>query len=444
MSLVPVRGVHLDLKGLPPTPQRLLQLLNLFTASRFNCVLAEWEDAFPWDCDPRFRSDAAYTVDDVDAFHRRARELDLRVIPLVQSLGHMEMPLRISDYAPLREVPDRCDGINPLAPGARELVGRMIDDVVARSGPITHLHVGGDEAFTFAHHPDTRAYVAQHGAAGLYLHHIRPVMESLNARGIRPIVWHDMMCDWDERSLAEVARLADVMVWKYQDGPDDAMLERFARAGVAVWGASAYKGADSRGDAELPDVPRRIANARAWHAVAARRQLRGLIATGWSRYQAARVQCEPIDGALDSLVRTASVFHAGDDIGEVAAARFLASIGEIQFPACRSALSRLTVARRSAWEYVRLFREQCSLERRDPRRQGSGVLHELRRLAHEHLTATRSAAADVRAALAAGLPPSAIESFLAERVTPLMEQVQNLDAPIVAAGHDWPVGPAAP
>src|SRR5687767_3919022 len=266
MSLVPVRGVHLDLKGLPPTSQRLLQLLDLFAAARFNCVLVEWEDVFPWECDPRFRGNDAYTVDDIDAFHGRARARDLRVIPLVQSLGHMEMPLRISDYAPLRELPDRCDGLNPLAPGAGELVARMTDDVLARSGAVTHLHIGGDEAFTFAQHPDTRAFVAQHGAARLYLRHIRPIAESLNARGVRPIVWHDMMCGWDERSLAELATLADVMVWQYQDGPDDAMLARFARAGVTLWGASAYKGADSRGDAELPDVPRRTANALAWRA----------------------------------------------------------------------------------------------------------------------------------------------------------------------------------
>jgi hypothetical protein len=37
------------------------------------------------------------------------------VIPLVQSLGHMETPLRIEDYRALRELPHRCDGLNPLA-----------------------------------------------------------------------------------------------------------------------------------------------------------------------------------------------------------------------------------------------------------------------------------------------------------------------------------------
>src|SRR5688500_16926012 len=149
MPVIPIRGVHLDLKGLPPTAPRLLELLELFAAARFNCLLVEWEDSFPWTCDPRFRAATAYTAADVAAFHRRARQLGLNVIPLVQSLGHMETPLRIADYAPLRELPDRIDGLNPLAPGARELVARMVDDVLAAAvegaaqsgGPaVTHVH----------------------------------------------------------------------------------------------------------------------------------------------------------------------------------------------------------------------------------------------------------------------------------------------------------------
>src|SRR5438270_5357355 len=122
-----IRGIHLDLKGLPPTPRRLLQLLDLIAAAKFNCILVEWEDSFPWTIDPRFRSETAYTPDVVERFYCRARQLKLQIIPLVQSLGHMEMPLRLPEYAPLRELPDRCDGLNPLVPGARDLVRRMID-----------------------------------------------------------------------------------------------------------------------------------------------------------------------------------------------------------------------------------------------------------------------------------------------------------------------------
>src|ERR1700744_4430500 len=114
-TIIPIGGIHLDLKGRPPTPPRHLQLLDLLHAAKINAILVEWEDAFPWTIDPRFRSETAYTPEQVKALHAKAKELNIEIIPLVQSLGHMETPLQNEDYKHLRELPDRCDVLNPLA-----------------------------------------------------------------------------------------------------------------------------------------------------------------------------------------------------------------------------------------------------------------------------------------------------------------------------------------
>ena len=50
---VPRRGVHMDLKGLPPTADRFVGLLKIFAAARYNVVLIEWEDSFPLLSDPK-------------------------------------------------------------------------------------------------------------------------------------------------------------------------------------------------------------------------------------------------------------------------------------------------------------------------------------------------------------------------------------------------------
>ena len=62
------RGVHMHLTGLPPTADRFVELLRLFAAARYNVVLVEWEDSFPWTVDKRFRSPTAYTPDDIRRF----------------------------------------------------------------------------------------------------------------------------------------------------------------------------------------------------------------------------------------------------------------------------------------------------------------------------------------------------------------------------------------
>ncbi len=60
---VHIRGVHLDLKGLAPTFDRLMGLLDHFAALRFNVVLIEWEDMFPWHFDESLRSASCYCDD---------------------------------------------------------------------------------------------------------------------------------------------------------------------------------------------------------------------------------------------------------------------------------------------------------------------------------------------------------------------------------------------
>jgi len=431
--LIAIRGVHLDLKGLPPTFARLLKLLDLFAAARLNCVLVEWEDAFPWNVDPRFRSPTAYSPQQIDDFHRRARDLGLQIIPLVQTLGHMETPLRFEDRRALREIPDRCDAINPLAPGARDLVESMIDDVIRRSGPISHFHLGGDEHWTFGTHPDTRAYIKKHGKAALYLQFVEPLLDGLLSRGIRPIFWHDMMHDWDAASLARLRKKADLMFWAYQGHPDSArgvhhtkVFERFATAGMKLWGACASKGADSRGDAELPDRSARVANAVAWADLAGRFDLQGVVATAWSRYATSRVQCEPIDGALDVLIQVANVLHDGKPPADEDVTALLRLFGECErFQTCRAALSRFSDAKKTAWQCIAQACQQAALEQRDPDRGGSGVLAEMLRIARDQATSVENAADDVRQALTGLVESIWIEEFIAERLGALSLAIED-------------------
>jgi hexosaminidase len=421
-----IRAIHLDLKGLPPTPQRLLSLLDLLAAVDISAVLVEWEDSFPWTLDERLRSATAYTPDQVGAFVARARERNIAIIPLVQSLGHMETPLRFDEYAALREVPNRCDVLNPLADGAKQLVERMIDDVLAHCGPITHFHLGGDEAWTFGTHPDTRAYIEKHGKAALYLHHIEPLLDKLIARNIRPILWHDMMHDWDAAALSRLAAKSDLMVWSYRGDPRQRSgafgietIERFAQAGVTMWGACAYKGGDGP-DADLPDIAARVANAEAWAAVATQFNMRGVVATAWSRYSTHRVQCEPIDGALDALVKVATALRDGRAADAATVQKTLENGGEFErFRACRDALARLSEARHNAWQYELYCREQVAIEATDERRRGSGILMELRRIKGAHMDAARAAGDELRAALDGLVETVWVNEYIDQRLKPL-------------------------
>jgi hexosaminidase len=434
------RGVHLDLKGVPPTAERMVTLLKLFTAMRYNVVLVEWEDTFPWTVDERFRSPTAYTREDVSRFVQTAAELGLELIPLVQCLGHMETPLSVPGNEHLREIADNESCLNPLAPGARELIQSMVDDVLALMPDVQHFHLGGDEARTFGQAPETRAYVETHGKGALYLHHVEPILDSLNGRGVRPILWHDMMIDWDSAALTALAAKSDLMPWVYGGDPAAAgghcnsqIIERFHTHGFTLWGATAYKGAEGY-DADVPNVALHVENATAWAKLARTYDFEGVIATAWSRYAVDTLQCNPIDSCLDSAAMVAAILHDGQppDGGVQAAVEALDSAGEKErFEACRAAMDELARLRRAGWANVQHARQVLVLATMDVRRISARNpklgLHALVSL--ENTVASLDAAAEkVRTGFGRLIHSRWIDEYVATRIEPLRQELAQIQA----------------
>ena len=432
---VEIRGVHLDLKGCPPTPKRLIGLLDVFAAARYNAVLVEWEDSFPWTVDTRFRSETAYTPAQVEAFHAAAKERGIQIIPLVQCLGHMETPLNLPDYAHMREVEHRSGGLNPLAPGARELVENMVDDVLALTPGLTYFHLGGDEAWSLGTHPDTKAFIEKHGKGALYLHHVEPILDKLNSRGVRPILWHDMMREWEPEALRKLSKKADLLVWGYggvpgRDGDSHMgreVIERFGQHGVPLWGGTAYKGA-SGNDADRPNLAMHQENALGWANVAKKHEMKGVIATAWSRYNTNAFQCEPIDACMDSMLNVGVILHDAQppEGGIDACVAALGSIGEGErFEACKTAMEHLAEIRRNGWGAVMNLRQVVVKITVDPRRR-------LNHMAHvggliDTVKRADEIAGEMRSAFAGLMDHIWIERYLAERIEPLREELMLLE-----------------
>jgi hypothetical protein len=54
-----------------------------------------------------------------------------------------------------------------------------MDDVLTLMPNVKRFHLGGDEAWVFGTHPDTKKYISKHGKDGLYLHHVEPLLDKL-------------------------------------------------------------------------------------------------------------------------------------------------------------------------------------------------------------------------------------------------------------------------
>tara|TARA_R100000027_G_scaffold67707_2_gene68050 strand:- start:4854 stop:6110 length:1257 start_codon:yes stop_codon:yes gene_type:complete len=359
-----------------------MELIEVFGEMRFNMLVVEWEDMFPWTFDTALRHPAHYTPEQVRLLADRCAELGIEVIPLIQCLGHLEFILQHEAYQHLAECPEFADTLNPMLEESVELVLHMVNDVLALMPNVQHFHLGGDEAWSFGSSPESQGYIAEHGKPSLYLKHVQPILNSLRSREVRPLLWHDMMMDWPVSALRDIGEDADLVVWGYRGTPAMRthhhrveVLDRLREAGIPIWGASAYKGADGP-FRDLPDKQARLLNHLGWIDAAEPYALKGLIATGWSRYASGRVQVESIDACLTELAMASLVFHNGrwPDDGWETCDRLLLEAGESDGPdQLREHFQSADALREEAWLVVRQIKEQLAGMQVDPGKPSAGT-----------------------------------------------------------------------
>jgi hexosaminidase len=444
---VALRGVHLDLKGLPPTPKRLVEILDLLSEVRVNCVLVEWEDTYPWKRHPEFRCETAYSPATVKRFLDRADELGIEVIPLVQCFGHMQTVLSAGRFRAMRELADSPGDICPSHPGAGAVVLDMIEDVLeTHGGRIKRFHLGGDEVWSLGSCPKCRRAVAKSGKAALYMKHVSPLLDALGGRGITPILWDDMMHKWSARELKALAPRAELMAWAYGADPfvrlPAALFEKFAAAGVTVWGASAFKGADGL-SADTVDIDARVANLGAWARSAKKLKLAGVVATGWSRYSTSAVPCEGLESSLHALVLAGASMWDGRlpaaSEAEAKALRFLAT-GRRRALAVPSAVNCLE-ASRALREWRRGLQRLVNRSTRfaavagEPGREDARGLSGLARAWRDHVKQGGKLATEWVKAHAGLVPRVWLDRYVESRVWPAREIGRMVEGRIARAGR---------
>lgn len=438
--VVPLRGVHLDLKGNPPTPERLLSLLDVFRAARLNVVLAEREDTFPWRRFPALRSPTAYTPGQIGRFQAGADARGIEIIPLVQCYGHAENVLRLKAFQGLREEPDDVSEFCGSNPGSARVIIAMVDDVLNLMGPgIRRFHLGGDESRHMGSCARCRRAIRQDGKDRVYLRHITPILDHLSARGVRPILWDDMMRSWPESALRELGRKADLMAWAYTAEPvgktqgflHEGHLAKFRRAGVATWGASAYKGADGA-FIDVPDLAERTANNGAWARHARTHRLTGVIATAWSRYDTFMSPCETIEASLDALFIAAAALWDGRLPADPAAAarvtlqRTLGRSALRRFAACYDAAKGLSDWAAGLEKWFLSEREHAAHLVGEPDRLNPGMMRRLDvRIRGQFTSGQRHAAAFIRAHRGL-IPDRWLKLYVASRILPLKRRFRNV------------------
>ncbi len=180
-----------------------------------------------------------------------ARENYLEVIPLIPTYSHSEWFFYNRKNREMLDSPRDTRSYNPLHPGVRPLLSRLFEEIIAAFGSPEYVHIGHDEVF--GEHP-VSPEARRAGLAKVFRDDILWHYEFFKSRGIKIMMWHDMLVSKAETAPGASANARDgvekirsglprdivMCVWNYYDRMNGRYpeVDRFVEDGFPVVGAS--------------------------------------------------------------------------------------------------------------------------------------------------------------------------------------------------------------
>ncbi|XP_063369300.1 hexosaminidase D-like [Cydia amplana] len=308
--------VHLDLKGAPPKLSYLQSLLPMMKKHGVNGLLIEYEDMFPYEGTlGMLRGLNSYKKKELHAYLTAAVSLGFEIIPLVQTFGHMEFVLKYQEFGFLREALKFPDSICPSTLESQHLVEDMIAQVILfheAIAPLKYIHVGCNEVY----HINKCDLCRRRNATDeeLLTEHVKFLIETVHilSPDTTVLIWDDMYRGVKPMDCSNIILTeTEVVHWDYTAKPHVDVhinMYKYGRMFDNIWIATAFKGADGR-ERILPDLNMRFYNHLHWlnfifdyGTLKKLFKIKGIILTGWSRYDHYAPLCEILPASIPSLI----------------------------------------------------------------------------------------------------------------------------------------------
>ncbi|XP_028967191.1 hexosaminidase D [Galendromus occidentalis] len=299
--------------------------------------MMEYEDMFPYSgsLEP-VRAGNAYTVEELeDLLSFITVDLKLQVIPLLQTFGHMEFVLKYEKFRHLREVdefpavicPSKNESFNVIKEMANQVRLELRDfpAVMALHSKfqVRYFHIGCDEVF----HLGDCSICQTKPKDELLLGHMAHIAAYVrNDLKVIPLVWDDMMRHFSAEQMKRfrLDELVEPMVWTYVKDvyrfiPYSNWMT-FSETFPYIWAASASKGAFGE-TLTVPNAKQHLENNLAWLEVIQEQKkkfklFRGLVITGWQRYDHFATLAETFPAGFPSLILSLLSATAGGFTGK--------------------------------------------------------------------------------------------------------------------------------
>ncbi len=215
------RGIHLMTGWVyVPTIELLRQMVEEMADLKYNKLVIEYDEQFPL----KNGAGDAYTVDELRGLVKLAQDNFIEVIPLIDSLGHMNPYLWPKENIPLREDPAVPREMCPQNPDALKFIKNIWTDVLGVHKESSYAHITGDEVFFASVKPCPKCKpYADAGTRGqLYCRYYSDLSKWVRDQGKTPLMWGDMILKHPE-ALEGFPRDVVICDWNYA-GPEEGVL----------------------------------------------------------------------------------------------------------------------------------------------------------------------------------------------------------------------------
>jgi hypothetical protein len=309
----PIRAFQWDLARQVERLDWLLARLPRYAAWGYQELYLHLEDAVEYPSLPGVARRDAYSYRDFGRLVDAAGRAGLKVVPVVNLLGHTQYLIKTPALRDLNELraPDGSPWTHgqlcPLHPRTPEVVEKLLRDV-APFCTAGKVHAGLDESYHLGRHPLSRKEIAEVGLAAHFANHVGRLRGIAGGFGLRLGLWADMLA----LLPAAIPLLpADVIAYDWYYYPfrrrPRVELYNFAECdlapalrarGIEYWGCP-MSGAFRH--EPLPIFHERLANIAAWWRRCRQTGAAGMLVTSWEPDRLAAELPELADAAAAGL-----------------------------------------------------------------------------------------------------------------------------------------------
>jgi hypothetical protein len=308
-----IRAFQWDLARQVERLDFLKSLLPRYAAWGYEELYLHLEDAVHYPGLPGLGRDDAYTYQELGELVLTAAQNGIRVVPIINLLGHTQYLIRHPEWRDLNELRDERDRpretgqVCPLHPRLPEVADRLLRDI-APYCTAGKVHVGLDESFHLGQCPRCREEVARLGLGGHFAGHVNRLHAVCGALNLRMGLWADMLYFTPE-AIPLLPRGLTAYDWYYYPFHRKPRVEFFnfaerdlqpalQRQGIAYYGCP-MNGAFRH--EPLPVFGDRLANLRSWWQRCAAVKAEGFLVTSWEPSRLALESTTLVDAAAAGL-----------------------------------------------------------------------------------------------------------------------------------------------